>query len=187
MSLAPNQGAAALAAADTITETARKLGCSTRQVSRWRSSQQLPDERSRQTLERVYGIPRAAWDQPVAHIPTAPSSPAVAPLPPEPLAAAAGDGAAPESAEDRLRAQLERLRQQRETATGRQLVELEKLELAASRALARAEGVELDGRRIVKSRAWETIEVLITGALEPWPDALAAVARALQEHSNGAR
>jgi hypothetical protein len=183
MSLAPNQGATALAAVDTITATAAKLGCSTRQVSRWRSSQQLPDERSRETIERCYGIARGLWDRPVM----APSGgPADAPAAPEPHTPPSDAEAPPETAEARLRAQLERLRLQRQGATGRALVELEKLELQASRALARAEGVELDGRKIAKSRAWQTVEEVIIKALEPFPDAMVAVARATQEHGNGA-
>jgi transcriptional regulator with XRE-family HTH domain len=102
MSLEPNAGAAALAAADTIEGAASKLGCSARQVSRLRSSQQLPNENTRRTIERVYGIPRRDWDRRAG----APSSPADTPPPAAPQAPTEP---LEESAETRLRAQMARL------------------------------------------------------------------------------
>jgi hypothetical protein len=69
--------------------------------------------------------------------------------------------------------------------TDRARVEVERLELSASRALSRAEGTELDGRVIVRSRAWHAVEEVITKALEPYPDAMLAVAQALDAHAAG--
>lgn len=170
------EGAEALRGAGSIGELTSKLGVDRRTVSAWRAGAKLPNPASRELMQRELAIPLSAWERRAAE----PAAAAPAPPPQVEERPAAG------SAEDRLRAQLERLRQQRQAATGRTLVDLERLELAASRALARAEGVELDGRRIVRSRAWESIEVVIVRALEPWPQALAAVATALQEHANGA-
>jgi|ERR1041384_2475166 hypothetical protein len=171
MSLSLNAGAEALAAADSIANTAAKLGCSPRIVSGWRSGQKIPNERSRATIERAYGIARALWDK-------APSgAPASGSAPPPPTS----DTAARESAEARLRAQLTRLKEQRAdpALTERGRLELEKLELAASRALARAEGLELSERKILSSVAWRRVRDRVVVALEPYPEAMRAVANAL--------
>lgn len=174
MSLAPNVGAAALAEADTITATAATLGRSTRQVSRWRSSQQLPDEASRELIARAYGIPRGAWDRTVTPTgaPTAPDAPSVSAPQPSALR---------ETARQRLEAQIARLREQRQQPelSARNRIELEKLELAASSRLARLEGTELTNRQILASVAWARVSDCVVAALEPWPEAMRRVADAL--------
>lgn len=171
MSLPLNAGAQALAAVDSIANTAAKLGCSPRIVSGWRSGRKIPNEGSRATIERVYGIARALWDKAASSEPTGPAAPPHAPEGVE----------ARESAEARLQAQLARLRAQRADPelTERGRLELEKLELAASRALARAEGLELTERQILASVAWRRVCDRMVSALEPWPDAMRAVAAAL--------
>lgn len=173
-------GAEQLAAAGKVSDIAKTLGVAERTVAGWRAGK-APNRASIESIERLLGIPTVAWSRVApAALPTAaaPStSPASAPLaPPQPSAR--------QSAEARLREQLERLRAQRETPglTERSRVELEKLELQASARLARLEGATgLTMRQVMASPHVVRIADEVLATLSDSPLELCAVLDALEK------
>jgi hypothetical protein len=162
----PSLGSEQLAASGTISVVAKTLGVADRTVAGWRAGK-APNRASLESIERLLGIPTVAWSR-VAGPAAAPTSPATA------LAAATKPMApgARQTAEERLREQLERLRAQREIEglTERSRVELEKLELQASARLARLEGASgLTERQIMASPHLARYVDVMIAALRPHP------------------
>jgi hypothetical protein len=182
MSLPQNQGAAALLVADTIAGTVAKVHCSSRNVSRWRSSQQLPGADAMAAMQKAYGISPQLWgrkvEQRTPYVPVGPSDASSASPPPS-------AGTTPEdTAERRLRSQIERLATMRSDPllTDRARVDIERLELGASRELARLKGeLGITAAMIMRCPYWDRIEERITEALTPWPEARRCVADAISE------
>jgi hypothetical protein len=87
-----------------------------------------------------------------------------------------------ERAEQRLREQMARLAAMRAgplSDTAR--VQVERLELAASRSLARLEALEdLTAERLMNSRVVEELQQRLVATLETYPEAMRAVALALE-------
>lgn len=174
MSLPLNAGAVALHDAGKVAQVARRLGVSERTIAGWRSGARVPNEASRHQLERELQIPRADWDRPVAaqgHAPPAAHTEA------PPRAAGADES------DWRLAVQLDRLAAMRADPdiSERGRLELEKLELQVTRAVARRDGLEdLTTARFIGSRPFRELMDRATAALEPWPDAMRALAAALE-------
>jgi len=163
-----NAGAVALAATGRSTrDLARLFHKSHEAVRRWRSALSVPDADARAVLRRELGIDESAWDTIGATGATAATS---------------TDTLTPATARERLEQQIERLRVARAdpTASPRSRLDLEKLELQASRALAELEGAVLTERQILASGVWVRVRETVVTALEPWPDAMRAVADALE-------
>jgi len=184
-----SEGAALLAAAGSITATAKATGFPERSISAYRSGRRTPDGPHAAALERVLGIPAAAWSR----APNAPErSPSLtvvpSPLPSVTPPAPATDGeresaneSTAESATERLRAQMARLKARREAGglSATAAATIERLELAASVALGRLEGSELTMAQVLSSAHWERLCAVIIAAVDPYPLAFGAIEREL--------
>jgi hypothetical protein len=87
-----------------------------------------------------------------------------------------------QSALERLRTQITRLQAARAVPglSDRARVDLERVELGASRELARLEGRDVTMNQILGSLHWRRLEGVMVTALEPWPDAMRAISAALK-------
>ena len=138
----------------------------------------MPDEKNQIHIETELGIPRSFWAQPPPDAPDAP-----APAEPATLAearAAQRDDVA--SAQRLVKAGL--LEVQGEPDLARRSAIMGKL-TATMQALGKMTGVtaELTPEQIMRSPAWDPIEVTTIAALEPWPDALEAAVTAWERLS----
>lgn len=175
MTLPLNAGAVELVNAGKVTQVARRLNVSERTIAGWRSGARVPAEASRVQLETELGIPRALWDRPAVAREPAPAAPQ--PVTTTPPAAGADE------ADRRLAVQLQRLAAMRvePKISERGRLELEKLELQVTRAIARRDGLEdLTTARFMASKPFRDLMDRATAALQPWPEAMRALAAALE-------
>src|SRR6478752_8341633 len=187
----PSQGSIALSSAGTISATADILEVDTRTVSAWRSGAKRPSPDMRARIHTRLGIDPASWliDAVAASL----TPPEVRPLEtsiaattsPKDASAVAvdgDDGPQTEGALKRLQDQIARLKVARAVPglSDRARVDFERLELAASRELARYEGRDLTLAQMLGSRPWIECMDRIKDVLHdrPWAFALvyAAVA-----------
>lgn len=162
----------------TQAELAQRFGVVPFTWRRWLNGTSVPNPKTRRTIEDAGGPPARDWDELVAD-----STPPPRPAPPP------TDGEATAETTRAQATQLSRLVQAEIDAValdadlepGKRLGRLESLGgiLAQLGRLTGASG--LDERKIVASPAWRRIEARIADALAPWPEALAAVADAMQQ------
>jgi hypothetical protein len=165
----PNAGALQLAALRLSSrKLGARLGVAHTTAARWRS--EPPSAEHRELLREQLGIAIDSWDRSA-----------------DPSAATASGAEAPEhdaSALVRLREQVKRLAAARAQPdlSVTAMLELEKLELAASRAIARLEGAVLTEHQITNAPAFRRMLEAISSSLAPFgPEPLGAVAGALEE------
>lgn len=155
-------------------------------VSRWRNGKRLPEASARKALQEVFGIEPRAWDLPPgAEAPeeatVSPEATQVATITGNTLATAL-DPTASELAKDLL-GRIQVLREQSESTT---------LPLSARKQLAEMEGraieryAKLSGqaateRDILSSPHFTRVLDELMAALEPYPEALRAVRKAMSE------
>lgn len=161
---------------------AERFGVSKSLISNWQRGETLPSSAARERIFEQGGPEPDAWDEP--HV-----EPAAQFEAPSEDSAAAGP-ATPESLADTAARQLAQIQKlQRELAAPGGMSDMRpdekvRLQLQMSDAIAKLSvftGVKLTPRMIVASPLWQEICEVIIAALEPWPDAMQAVARALDE------
>ena len=164
-----------------IAEELGKLGLTVTKmaVSRWIRGERVPTLEARAVLEKPpFGIDPKAWDSAAG---PAGAKKARAPAPPSPPSAPAGAVAnAPELAQDLL-TRIQRWREQSEVdGTPAAQAQLAALEMRAIQQLAGLTGqAAAPEAELVRSPAWKKLKAELLGALERFPDALAAVVQVL--------
>lgn len=159
---------------------AHTCGVSVAAVSQWRAGLRTPSDVNRKLLHKQYAIDPKAWDQPMPQQ-ARKQVPDVAPIAVTDLASAqaaivaeAGrqlailQAAVSSIASDPLASPQEVIRSSSDAAKALAL-------------LGKLTGTTLDisPKQMLASPAWRQIEAQIVAALEPWPDALEALAAAL--------
>jgi transcriptional regulator with XRE-family HTH domain len=162
---------------------AERFGVSKSLISNWQRGESLPSELHRERIFEQGGPDPSAWDEPyaesarVVQLPSGEAEAAATPATPESLAETAA----------RQLAQIQKL--QRELAAPGGMADMRpdekvRLQLQMSDAIAKLSvftGVKLTHRMITASPLWQELCDVIIAALEPWPDAMQAVARAIDE------
>jgi len=144
-------------------------------ISRYQTGGRRPGPANRALFRRLWEIPEEAWDEPA----TAPRS--AEPRPPPPA-----EGWTVLSRATRLRAILDRSIDQVESDPTLTALERSRLTRQAAGMLVElgkltGETTEVDERKIMRLPAWRRIEDVIAESLKPWPEAMATLARALDE------
>jgi hypothetical protein len=180
----PTLGAHQLAAAPgTLRAKAAALGVTERSITNYQAGARVPTDAVQGKALSAFGITRGAWSQSAAS--AAPTSPSAEPTSSESSTAPPLDGEAPSSSVlpgslAEIQVQIQRLTVRRESGelSERALLETEKLLAALNRDASKLRGVTSDV--LVGSDAWAELQAAIILALEPWPDAMRAVAVALR-------
>jgi hypothetical protein len=154
-------------------EIAARIGCSRSQVTNYRACKLKPRRGNRVGLKREFGIPEDSWDR-VSRSDLPPAAPAVQLL------------SGPIGPED-----LQRLVTQLVTsvyAPGSQATPYEQAKVMRSATamlvlLGKLTGdtLSLTEAKILRLPAWQRLKSRILGALRPWPDAIRAVGKALED------
>ena len=167
-------GSVAITAAGSLRTIAAALGVNPKTVSTWRAASKRPSPSMQGRIESALGIPRAAWGQAAPAEASEASAPLASELTHE---ASEGSSDAPLNALDRLRSQVARLAAARAKPglSERSYVELEKLELSASREIGRHLGRDLTDAQILGSRQWAHMQREFTEALRMRPAAKFAI------------
>jgi transcriptional regulator with XRE-family HTH domain len=160
---------------------AERFGVGKSTIGNWQTGLTKPDGAKRERIFEQGGPEPDAWDEPyvepAAQFEVPGEEPAAEPATPESLAETAA----------RQLAQIQKL--QRELAAPAGMADMRpdekvRLQLQMSDAIAKLSvftGVKLTHRMITASPLWQEVCDVIIAALEPWPDALQAVAKALDE------
>ncbi len=165
----------------TQTEKATAIGASRPLIAFWEKGERLPGAQWREKLEAALGIPRGDWEcEPAPRLTVVPSAPARrAPTAPSSSPTAID----PTDIIGGCKAQLERIAQMRaELDDPRLLVRLEETESQCRHKLATylGEGRVVTEASLLRSPAFARVVARITTALDPYPEALLAVAEALE-------
>lgn len=170
----------------SLAEIARAAGCSSKQtVANWRTGEKVPGPANRDGLRKAFGIPLDAWDRPPAGAAALPRPPAL----PGTVAGLAASIAALPTTREGARELLAFVKQRRgieglPSAEYVQLAGKERDALALCHTIEQAEALTED--RVVREHPrWRAMRGAILKALTPWPDALAAVAAALEALGDG--
>jgi transcriptional regulator with XRE-family HTH domain len=166
----------------SLAEIADAAGVNSREtVRRWLAGEKVPAAENRAKLEGAFGVPRESWDEPA--IEGTPNRRAQHPRQSIEKRAARSSGR--REAERRLREEIDQLNQMHaggnlSTSTA---IALSRTRLRALAELGKITGetLTIDESKILRLPAWRRIEDAIAKALEPWPDAARALARALAE------
>jgi len=154
----------------TEAEIAAKLGCGAAVVGHWRRGRRVPGEAHRHKLELLFGIPRRAWD-------VAPG----APLPSvAPESAAGSDGDTLEITKRQIDSILAALKDEALTDGAAAKLRDTLAKLLALRARLERDQEMAEDRAVREHPAWAALKAAILRALEPYPEAAAAVAEALE-------
>jgi len=173
-----SRGAELLSAAASTAKISAATGVALTTVQRWRSGALVPPPDRRQELEAKFQIPPAAWDDLLYD--TAPAPPgalATAPVP---------DDDVPIVTLDEAHAQLRRVRRWRSWAEAegsgadkRAAFEAERKAIELVARLDGAYAAGADESKLVATPRWQAIRAALLDALQPYPDATAAVVEAL--------
>jgi hypothetical protein len=163
----------------TQVEKARRWGVSPQLISKWQRGESLPHDLHRERISDGGGPEPEAWDEPFE-------------VPPPPPPEDDGEQLAAPTAEDTagvaagLLAEIRKL--QRELAAGGaagltidQRVRLVDSLAGAADKLGKHTGVKLTTRQILASPLWAEVRDAIVSSLEPWPEAMRAVADSLEK------
>ena len=171
-----SRGAELFALAATTGEQAAALGMSKAQIQRYRCGAFTPPGHVRRTIAEAYpSVAVAAWDELLGGAAPTPALPPMPDEPPEPEPANTREAAARHLVA--VRAWLARAETATERAKGyeamRKAIELQ----------ARLDGAfnsATDESRLAESPRYQAVLAAVLDAIAPWPDALAAVAVALE-------
>jgi len=160
-------------------QIAKKLGTGKAIIGHWRRGRRLPADGMRHRLELAFGIPPRAWD-------VAPGEPLPVVAPPE-LPAALEPAGPPCVDDDPLMIARQQLQEVRVALQDENLTSTAaaKLRDTAAKLLALVSRLEL-ARELQEDRVvrhhpkWKRVKAAIVKALEPYPEAAAAVAEALE-------
>lgn len=177
-------GSQALAArGGRLEAVASRLGTSVASVSLWRSGKRNPGPEFRQAIFEDMGIPPSAWDDEIAEAPIEPLGDIAAEV--AAIAAAGGAGAADAEREaDRLLAIIRRCMTDIASVVDASPDRVR--QLAALTAMVKqlgeltGAGLALSERAILASPNFRVIVDRCVVALEPWPEAMAAVLEAVR-------
>jgi hypothetical protein len=153
----------------SASEIGAVIGVSGETARRWRRGEKVPHER-RGAIQVKLGIPAVCWER-------APRTP----TPAEALASSLDPAAIPAEAKglDALITQLEGARQE-PNLSAVTLAKLGGVEVRAREAAAKCRS--WDEAAIIASPAWHALKLRILDSLRPWPDAIRAMAAALQKN-----
>lgn len=165
----------------TQAEKGEKIGASRALIKFWEAGQRTPNAAWREKLSAAFGIAPGDWDcEPAPRLTVVPSAPARrAPTAPSSSPTAID----PTDIIGGCKAQLERIAQMRaELDDPRLLVRLEETESQCRHKLATylGEGRVVTEASLLRSPAFARVVARITTALDPYPEALLAVAEALE-------
>jgi len=152
-------------------------GGKTAAVYSWIRGEYAPAEAKQFEIEDAGGPPATWWDEPDAAL-DASSAVAAAVAPVSGSASPAGIA----SEADMMLADVQTLRQHVSGLEGDPAEKIRNLEKLSSMlvALSKMRGVLMSERQILSSPHWSAVEARILEALEPWPDAMRAVATELE-------
>ena len=197
----PNQGAQLLSERTDISlsDISAVTGATRTSASRWRNSERIPDAEVRVKLRGAYSIPVEAWDRPVVakaggpKVPSLPVQdapgatarpPSVPPSAPEPQIDYSQPGAARQAAMAQLQ-RLQAMMAQAEANPRTSTAERMKLNSMLQRAIREfghfnGELSPADESKLCETPKWAQIKKVIVSSLLPFPEALKAVAQALE-------
>jgi transcriptional regulator with XRE-family HTH domain len=151
-------------------DIATKMGCSRATAGHWRRGRRTPGEGARHKLELLFGIPQRAWDVSPGQL--------AAPPPPEPDTMSRNDDTLDITKQQVLEIRRSLVENGLAAETRAKLrAELGKL-LALRARLELAQELRED-RMVREHPEWARVKAAILKALEPYPEAAAAVAEAL--------
>lgn len=165
-----------------VLEKARRWGVSKSLISNWQRGESVPHSELRDRIYEAGGPTPEAWDEAYVEPAAAFDAPTADEQAPEPASA----DVVAEAAAVQLRA----IRQlQRELGAPGGMADMRpdekvRLQLQVSDAIGKLSaftGVKLTHRMILASPLWAEVRDAITVALEPWPDAMRAVAETLEK------
>jgi hypothetical protein len=170
-------GSLAITAAGSLRTIAAALDVNPKTVSTWRSGAKRPSPSMQVRIEKALAIPRLAWTMAAPAQASEASAPIAGELALEATEAPGSALEGPLSALDRLREQVARLAAARAKPglSERSYVELEKLELSASREIGRHLGRDLTDAQILGSRQWAHMQREFLEVLRMRPAAMFAV------------
>jgi len=163
-----NQGAYLLARVGlTDAEIAARVELDRAQVTKYRLSQLKPRSGNRVALRREFAVPEEAWDQPYA----------------PPASAEAVTNGPPIGAEDLQRLVSDLLRSVETGATPYERAKVMRSATATLSLLGKLTGatVNFSEEKILRTPAWQRLKGRVLDALRPWPEAMRAVGRSLDE------
>lgn len=156
--------------ARTQAVVAEELGVSRQAVASWLSGVKGPADERRETIERLFGIVKEAWDRTPDTAATVTNQP-----PPSPLSPA--NGSAFERAKSHL-TECDAALAKHTDASPRELSALLNARATAIRAL---DGATSNWRRILESPEWRTVEGALTERCKDSPELAEIVAEWLRE------
>lgn len=181
-------------------EVGRALKRTSAAVSNWAAARRSPKREVREAIASAYGVPAEDWDKPAPSVvpasapqeapqPAPVPTPAVAKgeaMPPSPSNAQETPEEAPEAASVVAEQLADLRREQRRLATDPKATTRERVQnnaalTAVTKLHAKLSGsLELTPSQVLRSPVWRSLQTVLVEALRPWPDAMAAAAKALR-------
>jgi hypothetical protein len=146
-------------------------------ITRWGNATRKPDEATRQAIEAAGGPLVCEWDESVAV--------AAKPPPRAPRSVMPDDAVSPTSAQDEARrllrqvVDIEAAAEQEDDLVRRAAILASAATIHQRLAKVVGAGHAITERQILESPMWKRLSDDITATLEPWPDAMAALAARL--------
>lgn len=156
----------------TESDLAGKIGCGAAIVGHWRRGRRLPGAQARHKMELLFGIPRRAWD-------VAPGA-SVEPIGAAPHAEPVDDDDTLEITKQQIREVLQALQDSSLTETGAARLRDTAAKLLALRSRLERDRDMLEDRLVRDHPEWQRVKATLLRALKPYPDAAAAVAKAIR-------
>ena len=163
----------------TGTDLAKQLGCAVATVSRWKNGEATPDKPYRLKIYKLFGIEPDAWDE--LDSPSKPTRKKKRTTKATPATVAAEADHWLHAVQD-LRDELPKLAKD---IAGRARLMREAAGTLSVLGRLTGIGLTVSARQILDSPNFRIIEGKIIQALEPWPDALRAVAAAIDDTRDG--
>lgn len=165
----------------SLSSIARSVGASKQSIAWWRVGEKAPGPAFRTTLQKVHGIPAASWDEGPRVTAARSADDALTPANGNGIVVPAFDGTTRDYASlIALHAGLLAGGQLRAADAQRSLEAIGKLREKQHREEQRAKKPVSD-RDVVRSAAWYRIREGLGTALKPFPEALAAVLKAIKD------
>lgn len=169
---------------------AAEIGVGRTSVTQWLLGDKKPGVGKRAAICAAYGVPVDAWDRPAGSPGAAATGLGGGPVGSSASSPGTATGAGTVDARGRLEqqlARLDRIRAEGEAPGGdlppQARLRLEATETRCIELLGRMAGdaSEISEAKIVRTPAWRRLSERVRAALEPYPDAAMAVARAVEE------
>jgi transcriptional regulator with XRE-family HTH domain len=165
-------------------EIAATISVSTCIVSHWISGKVTPSPARRQEIYRAYGVPIESWDQPLGS--AGAPAPVPAPAPAKRAKARAAKTKPTAGPLDPMAGIMEEVARYTEMLADRDIPDARKAALSRARVnalkvYAQLQGGSLNEAQIVRLAAFRRVVDAIARALVPWPAAMAAVGKALEQ------